>query len=338
MTPPAAAPVLVMGAGSVGCYVGGCLAAAGETVALVGRPRVTDALALHGLTLSDLDGGRRHVAAARLTLFDAVPAIAPSLVLLCVKSSGTAAAAAELARQLPPGTVVLSLQNGVANADIARAQAPALTVLPGMVGFNIAELAPGHYHRGTSGELAAPDHPLLRPWQPRFAAAGLKLVLHDDMRGVQWAKLLLNLNNPVNALAGLPLRAQLLDRDLRRVTAALQDEALAALAAAGIEPAKLTPLPPQRIPWLLRLPTPVFRLLALRMLRIDPQARSSMADDLALGRPTEVDAICGEVVRLAAALGAGAPLNARIAQLVEAWPQHRKPRSGAELLGALGLA
>ena len=62
-----------------------------------------------------------------------------------------------------------------------------------------------------------------------------------------------------------------------------------------------------------------------------------MADDLALGRRTEVDALCGELVRLAAAHGASAPLNERIAQLVEAWPAEPRPRSGAELRGELGL-
>jgi len=151
---------------------------------------------------------------------------------------------------------------------------------------------------------------------------------------VQWAKLLLNLNNPVNALSGLPLRAQLLDRDHRRVLAALQREALAALAAAGIQPAQITALPAQRLPAVLSLPNWLFRRVAARMLKIDDQARSSMADDLAMGRRTEIDALCGEVVRLARAHGREAPLNAAMQRLVESDP---KPRSGAALRAALGL-
>jgi 2-dehydropantoate 2-reductase len=253
---------------------------------------------------------------------------------LCVKSGATAEAARLLAATQPAGSPVLSLQNGVSNAAVASAAAPTLTVLPGMVPFNVAELSPGHYHRGTTGALAAQDHPALRPWLRVFEAAGLPLALHADLRPVQWAKLLLNLNNPVNALSGLPLRAQLLDRDCRRVLAALQAEALAALAAAGIEPARLTPLPPRWLPAVLRLPTWLFERVAARMLRIDAQARSSMADDLALGRRTEVDAFCGEVQRLARAHGGDAPLNARIAHLIDTDP---RPRSGRALRAELGL-
>jgi 2-dehydropantoate 2-reductase len=332
-------PVLVMGAGAIGCYLGGCLQAAGVHVTLVGRPRVLDALRQRGLTLTDLQGERRHLPAGTLALAETLPPQAtPTLVLLCVKSSATASAAAQLQAGLPSGTVVLSMQNGLSNARAAQAAAPALRVLPGMVPFNVAELAPAHFHRGTDGVLAAQDHAALRAWQPWFARAGLPLALHADLTAVQWGKLLLNLNNPVNALSGLPLRAQLLDGGYRRVLAALIEEALAVLHDAGLRPARLTPLPPAWLPGLLRLPTPLFRLLAARMLRIDDKARSSMADDLARGRPTEIDALCGEVVRLAAAQGRAAPLNAAMVELVKRWPEDPHPRPAASLMAALGMA
>jgi 2-dehydropantoate 2-reductase len=332
-------PVLVMGAGSVGGWLGGRLQAAGVDVHFVGRPRVLQALRSRGLRLTDLDGGDLRLSADALKLHDGVPAgLAPALVLLCVKSGATADAARELGAQLPPGTPVLSMQNGIANAIGAQQAAPSLRCLPGMVPYNIAELAPGHLHRGTAGVLAAQRDPALEAWLPLFAAAGLTVELHADLRSVQWGKLLLNLNNAVNALSGLPLRAQLLDRDLRRCTAALIDETLDVLAAAGIAPAQMSPLPPRWIPRVLRLPTPLFRVIAARMLRIDDQARSSMADDLAFGRITEVDALQGEVVRLAQRHGVGAPRNQRIAALVEAWPSRRQPFAGPALRQALETA
>jgi len=311
-------PVLVMGAGSIGCYLGGALAAAGASVTFVGRPRVLDVLAAHGLLLTDLDGARREVAASALRLATAVPPRQrPSLVLLCVKSGATADAAAELGASLPAGTLVVSMQNGVANAATAAAAAPGLRVLPGMVPYNVAELGPGRFHRGTAGVLAAQDDPALRPWAEAFSRAGLPLELHADMRPVQWGKLLLNLNNPVNALSGLPLRDELLDAGYRRCLAALIAEALDVLQRAGIEPV-LAAIKPRLLPPLLRLPTPLFRLAAARMLKIDPQARSSMADDLAQRRPTEIDALCGAVVDLAREHGLRAPRNERIAALVRA--------------------
>jgi 2-dehydropantoate 2-reductase len=329
--------VVVMGAGSVGCYVGGRLQAAGADVHFVGRPRVLGALRQHGLVVTDLDGDRVQFTPGQLQLHDAPLATEPvngALVLLCVKSGATAAAATALAAVLPPGTLVLSLQNGVANADLGAAVAPALTWLAGMVPYNVAELAPGHVHRGTAGRLAAQDHPALQAWLPVFKAAGLPLAVHADLRPVQWGKLLLNLNNPVNALSGLPLRAQLLNRNFRIVFAALLDEALTALRAAGISPARLTPLPPRLLPTALRLPTWLFRRVAARMLKIDDKARSSMADDLALGRPTEVDAFCGAVVRLAKAHGTAAPVNAKMANWLAA--PRPQPMRGSEMRRQLG--
>ncbi|MFN3302668.1 MAG: 2-dehydropantoate 2-reductase [Roseateles sp.] len=333
--------MLVMGAGSVGCFIGGLTQLAGVPVHFVGRPRVLAALRRHGLRLTDRDGLDRRIAPLDLRLHDEPPrGLKPDLVLLCVKSGATVEAATTLGLTLRPGTPVLSLQNGIGNADLARAAVPHLHWHAGMVPFNIAELAPGHYHRGTGGALAAQaaaGDVALTAWQTALARLSMRLDLHDDLTPVQWGKLLLNLNNPVNALSGRPLREQLLQRGYRRALAALQQEALDLLDAAQQPVAPLTPLPPRRLLQVLRLPTPLFRLVASRMLRIDAHARSSMADDLAAGRPTEIDALCGEVVRLAQRLQRQAPLSARMQALVEAWPRRRRPYAPAELLQALAL-
>ena len=311
--------VLIMGAGSVGCYLGGCLLAAGAEVVFVGRPRVLQALQAKGLRVTDLDGADHHLPPQSLSLHERVPAgLEPALVLLCVKSPATADAARELLAQLPFNTLVVSMQNGLRNAETAKTAAPSLRFLPGMVPYNIAEVGPGHFHRGTTGRLAAQGGSELAKWQPVFAAAGIPLDVHADLKPLQWGKLLLNLNNPVNALSNLPLLAELLDAGHRRHFAALVNEALGVLAAAGIQPARLMPMSWPLFVMVLRLPTPLFRRIAARMLRIDPQARSSMADDLALGRATEIDALSGEVVRLAASVGMRAPLNETMVARVRA--------------------
>jgi 2-dehydropantoate 2-reductase len=170
-------------------------------------------------------------------------------------------------------------------------------------------------------------------------SAGLATRSNAQLANVLWGKLLLNLNNPINALSGLPLRQQLAERGYRLILAALMREALALMAAAGIRPAKAAALPPRWLPTLLRMPDAIFLRLASAMLKLDPQARSSMAEDMDRGRATEIDYINGEVVRLAASIQRTAPLNAALVALVHAAEAtHHSPRLSANALAqALGL-
>ncbi len=150
-----------------------------------------------------------------------------------------------------------------------------------------------------------------------FQKAGLEIVFEKDMLAVQWAKLLLNLNNSINALSKKPLKEQLSIRKYRQCVAMAQQEALVLLDYAQIKPAKLTAVPTHLIPNLLSLPNPLFKLLSRKMLAIDPLAWLSMQDDLIAGRPTEVDWINGEVLKLAEQSGRQAPINARLIALIK---------------------
>ncbi len=311
------ANLCIYGAGAIGCYLGGRLLAAGCDVTFIGRARMADALRAHGLTLSDHQGRRWRVEASDIRFSaDASAAARADLVLVTVKCAGTPQAASELAPVLKPGAVVVSFQNGLGNADVLRAALPRHTVLEGMVPFNVVSRGPGAFHQGSGGELEVRSAPGLQPFAGAFARAGLPLIQHADMQPVQWAKLLFNLNNAINALANRPLQAELSQRAYRRCLAMAQSEALGLLAAAGIRAARLTPLPAAWIPRLLALPDGLFARVGGKMLAIDPLARSSMSDDLAAGRATEVDWINGEVVRLAQGLGRAAPVNARLCALV----------------------
>lgn len=309
--------ICVYGAGSIGCYVGGRLAATGTPVTFVGRERLAREIREHGLHLTDYEGAALDVAPIGVR-FETTPAAAADadLVLVTVKSAGTDDAGRELANVLRPDALVASFQNGLHNADELRRRLPDHTVLTGMVQFNVINRGAGRFHHGSEGRLEIERHPRIEPFLPRFARAGLPLVVHDRMEPVQWAKLVLNLNNAINALSNLPLKEQLARRDYRRCTALAQAEALTLLAVAGIAPARLTPLPPSWLPAVLRLPDFVFTRLAGKMLAIDPQARSSTWEDLEAGRTTEVDYLNGEIVRLAERVGRRAPVNARLVALV----------------------
>lgn len=329
--------IVVFGAGSIGAYVGGALLAAGADVLLIGRARMRERIGREGLVLTDMHGRRVQLDGAQVPYAEDPAALADAgLILVTVKSADTATAAQAIRRHAKPTALVLSLQNGIGNADTLRRALPGWTVLPGMVPFNVVSTPDGRLHRGTQGELMVEASPALGAWHDAFKAAHLPLLEQTDFAAVQWGKLLLNLNNPVNALSDLPLKTELSQRAYRRCLAALIDEARQMLRAAGIRPAKVARVAPGLLPTLLRLPDAIFKRVAATMLHIDPEARSSMWEDLQAGRRTEVDYLNGAVVRLAESLGRDAPLNRRIVNLIRAAETGTQPTlSGAALYRAL---
>ncbi|MFF0294653.1 2-dehydropantoate 2-reductase [Kitasatospora sp. NPDC004614] len=326
--------IAVFGAGSIGCRLGGALSAVAE-VTLIGRPAAMAELDRAGLTLTG--PGDRRLRARPGTAVDASAAAGADYVLVTVKSSDTAEAARELAPHLDERTTVISFQNGLHNARLLAEALPGLRVLAGMVPYNVVRTGPGAFHQGTDGRLMLERADTAERFAAVALAAGLPVELRGDMPQVQAAKLLLNLNNAVNALSGRPLREQLGSRPYRLVLARCQREGLAALRAAGLVPARLGPVPASWMPAVLRLPDGLFRRLAAASLRVDAQARSSMWEDLQRGRRTEVDELQGEVLALAARHGLAAPANRRLLELVREAESAPTPPSwsGPELLAAL---
>lgn len=310
----------VMGAGAVGCYVGGSLAAEGHDVVFVGRERLKKELEASGLVLADLDGATgRVVAKEKLAFQTKLSALANrDVVLCCVKSAQTEETARELASVLPPGTVVVSLQNGVRNADVLSAALTEQHVLGGIVGFNVVSKGSGTFRRATSGPLVIESSadPRVVELVRGLSAAGFQVELVKDIRPLQWSKLVMNLNNAVGALSDRPTKELLFSAGYRRILGAVMAEAVKVLRAAKTPTAKLGALPVGLFPLVLRLPSAILRVIAGAQVKIDPEARSSMWEDLSRNRPTEVDHLNGEIVRLAESCGATAPLNARMVKIV----------------------
>jgi 2-dehydropantoate 2-reductase len=314
-TLPPDAHIVVVGAGSVGCFIGGLLLRSGRHVTFLGRSRIADELDTFGLHLTDFAKlNERAPRESVVITSDSDILRSADLVLLCVKSGDTRAAAAEIAAKNPTAPVV-SLQNGLENPSILKAHLGEDRVVPGVVSFNVVHLGNGRFHRGSAGGViiarGRPDILKL------LHMPGLTVTSSANITGVQWGKLLANLNNALNALSGLPLRQQLEDRAWRRVLADQIAEAHAILAAAGIKPVSTYKFPLSLICLALRLPDRLFRIAAKPVLKIDPEARSSMWEDLVHRRPTEVDHLQGAIVRLASQCQRTAPICEKILHLVK---------------------
>jgi 2-dehydropantoate 2-reductase len=305
----------VAGAGSIGCFVGGMLVAGGRRIALLARPRVIAEIEADGLRPTSFEGFDRTIDANAFTLSDDPSILADAgVVLVTVKSADTSEMADIIARSAPPDVVVVSLQNGVGNVEVLRNRLPGRRVLGGMVPFNVIALGKGRFHRATSGDIVIEQDDAGSA--EKLSVPGLKICATDNIDGVQWGKLLVNLNNALNALADLPLRRQLAQRPWRQLFADQMVEGLTAIRAEGIRPVSPTPIPAGWMPPLLRLPDMIFEAMLGRTMKIDPEARSSMWEDLQRGRATEIDYLQGVITGIAARRGLDAPLSHRIVELI----------------------
>ncbi|NQY12573.1 MAG: 2-dehydropantoate 2-reductase [Henriciella sp.] len=308
--------IVIAGAGSIGCYVGGRLLQAGRNVHFLARDRIKQELTTHGLTLTDFENEAFEAKQESLNIFTSPDCLAGAdIILVTVKSGATLDIAKDIERLAPETAVIVSLQNGVTNADKLRQAVGGRSVVAGMVPFNVVQMGEGRFHQGTSGAIVVEaGTPGLKAL---LTAPALEIEEADNMPAIMWGKLLLNLNNALNALSDMPLRQQIEDRAWRGLLADQMAETLSVLRAAGIKPKSALPLPPGLLPHLMRLPTPIFRVIAARMLDIDPLARSSMWEDLQRGRLTEIDELQGAVITLADQNRRSAPICTRISALIK---------------------
>ncbi|WP_319545114.1 2-dehydropantoate 2-reductase [Ruegeria conchae] len=312
--------IVIAGAGSIGCYCGALLADAGHVVTLLGRARVLQPIREQGLTVTDFADLDCHVPIAKLTLSEDPACLeGAELVIVTVKSGATAEMAALIAAHAPANAPIVSWQNGLENARGLRAVLDGRDVRAGMVPFNVVPTNAASYHRATSGDIVIEQGK--GDLALHLSTPDLPVTESDRIEAVQWGKLVINLNNALNALSGLTLQNQLLDRSWRCLMADQMAEALRVLKAVGIEVASTTPLPAWTTPHLMRLPTPIFSRIAAKMLTIDPNARTSMAYDLMEGRPTEIDSLQGEIIKLGQIHAIPTPINSHICDLI-----HQAPR------------
>ncbi len=293
--PTAPLRVAVMGAGAVGCYFGGLLARAGHAVVMIGRPSHVQAMQAHGLRLQTRDFdeyGEVHAST------EAAAVAGAELVLFCVKSTDTEAAARALQPHLRPDALVLSLQNGVDNAQRLRALLP--QPVRAAVVYVAAEMAgPGHVLHHGRGELLVEPGGGGDSWVPEFQAAGVTVQISADAQQALWAKLVLNCAyNALSAAGQVPYGRLVATAGVPEAMQQVVRECVAVAAAEGVA-----------------LPADT-QATVLALAASMPGQRSSTAQDLARGKPTEIDHLNGYVVQRGQHHGIATPVNQLLQTLV----------------------
>jgi 2-dehydropantoate 2-reductase len=287
--------ILVFGAGAVGGYFGALLARSGQAVTLVARGRTLEALRAQGLVVRLPDTTWRIPIAA---VADPRDAPRPDLVLVCVKSYDTEAAAAALEPVVGPETVVLSLQNGVENEEVLGRRLGLPPLMIALTRIGVACTAPGeilYSGRGTIhfGEPDGRESVRARRTYDALSAAGVPCELRSDIRVLAWEKLAWNAGfNAVTTLTRATVAEALAHPGSREAIVQAMEETDAVATALGI---------------------PVRRTRTAAVLaesaRDLPDFRTSMLQDLLRGARLEHDALNGAVVRAAARTGIAVPVN-----------------------------
>lgn len=287
--------VAVMGAGAVGCYYGGMLARAGHEVVLIARPQHVQAVEARGLRLETQSFDEQVRVSASI---DASAVQGADLVLFCVKSTDTQSAALAMKPSLARGALVLSLQNGVENADTLRGlleQEVAAAVV-----YVATEMAgPGHVRHNGRGELVIEPTSHGEQLANTLAAAGVPVETSDNVRGALWAKLILNcVYNALSAITQLPYGRLVRGEGVEAVMRDIVAECMAVAQADGV-----------------LLPGDI-SLAVSRIAETMPAQTSSTAQDLARGKRSEIDHLNGLIVRRGEALGVAVPANRLLHALV----------------------
>ncbi|WP_347555307.1 ketopantoate reductase family protein [Robbsia sp. KACC 23696] len=304
--------VAVMGAGAVGCYYGGMLARAGHDVVLIGRPQHVDVINAQGLRFQTA----RFDESIALRASTETAAIADAeLVLFCVKSMDTESTARAMQPFLKDGALILSLQNGVENADVLRAvlhphvqsdsAAPdagraSVAVAAAVVYVAAAMGDNGHVVHHGRGELVIEPSATSSAVAEAMIAAGVPTEVSANVKAALWTKLIINCAyNALSAITQLPYGLLYAGAGVVETMRAVVGECLAVAHADGI-----------------RLTRDLYADVAL-IAETMPGQRSSTAQDLARGKLTEIDHLNGLIVRKGAAHGIETPVNRTLHALVK---------------------
>lgn len=295
--------IAIFGIGAMGTLFGSRLSPLANVTLFGNWVEQIEALRRGGLTLTHPDGSQsRHFLQVTNDLNRMPPA---DVALILVKSHQTARAARQAANILRPDGLAITLQNGLGNLERLAGAVGRERAALGITAQGATVLAPGQLRHAGEGPtylaLLSGRERQLKEVANLFNTAGLETRLVDNAGGLVWGKLAINAGiNPLTALLEVPNGALAEDDNLREVMSAAANEVARVAEAQGI-----------------RLPFADAAERAIEVSRATAGNRSSMLQDVSRAAPTEIEAICGAVVRYGRRLGLPTPVNELLLRLVK---------------------
>lgn len=297
--------IVIMGSGAIGSLYGGMLSLAGEEVTLlVGRKPHVEAINKRGLRIKGVLG--EHMLPLRATQ-NSEDIDAADLVLITTKAYDAVEAAARMKHLVKRGTYFLVLQNGIGTEKKVAEVLETRRVLRATTCMGALMTAPGEVTTTGVGITEIGSHfPENQEMVEEVVAimrnAGFNVVSSENIEGVVWTKTIVNCGiNPIGALTGMTNGEIYNDMRLRELVIKLVEETARVADGLGIE---LTTDDPVRY--------------ALGTAKATSENINSMLQDIRCCKQTEIDAITGEVIRLAKELGIETPLSESVYALVKA--------------------
>ncbi|HEU4389978.1 MAG TPA: 2-dehydropantoate 2-reductase [Blastocatellia bacterium] len=313
---------VVVGAGAVGCDVGGLLHAAGASVLFVARPAIAEAIQ-RGLTIVTRAKETRFTGRV-VTAIDNIDPEPGDILLLTVKTQSTAGVIQALSEKYSRTAPVVCMQNGVVNEEIAARSFD--RVYAGLVLLTAVQLKPDVIFVSQGNTLAVGCYPdgrdeLAERMRSDFVRAGFDAIASSYVMAMKWGKLVSNLNNATHAITGYSMDQSMADPEMRLLMADIREEGMRVLDAAGIavEPpdGEPSPIRIRKMTEDLRQPPkpPADNPDALPE---DRRAYASMWQDLYHGRKShEADFLNGEIIRIGKKVGVPTPYNIELLRIID---------------------
>jgi 2-dehydropantoate 2-reductase len=294
--------IAIIGTGAMGSLFAARLSGSADVFMLGSWREQISAISKNGLLLIHPDGlESRHIFSATTSVEEVGKA---EVVLILVKGWQTECAAQKATRILTSEGLALTLQNGLGNLETVAAAVGAARVALGVTSEGATMIRPGTVRHAGAGQtfLAATERTSLRLTKVMalFQAAGFESALVHDPQALLWAKLAVNAAiNPLTALLRVPNGFLVEHAATRSLMSRAAEEAAAVAEAQGIS-----------------LPYASASGRAIEVARATAANWSSMAQDVARGTPTEIDSICGAIIRYGDEWGVSTPVNQALLHLI----------------------